>query len=177
MGGEVLHTECPKRKWAERAALVPLSAAPAACTASSHTLLLAPTSSERWASRRRSHFFDRPLRSCDLRVSLVADGSSGVPKTMEETVDSLLARMNHDMGLAGHAVRTRDIYLSAIRDFAAHRGRSPADLAQDDVRQWIAHLSQRRLSAPRMRQHFAALKFLYAKTCSPTHRRSPSTGS
>lgn len=79
-------------------------------------------------------------------------------------MDALVDRMDQDLVLAGRAERTRAIYIHAVQDFAAFRGQSPAFLDQEDVRRWVTHLSKRRLSAPRVRQHLAALKFLYAKT-------------
>jgi integrase/recombinase XerD len=73
-------------------------------------------------------------------------------------------RMTEDLELAGYADRTRSIYLHAVADFAAYRGTSPVDVGQEQVRAWVRHLSDGKLSAQRTRQHFAALKFLYAKT-------------
>ena len=79
-------------------------------------------------------------------------------------MERLRTRMTEDLELAGCAERTRLIYLHAVADFAPFSGQSPADAGQDEVRAWVRHLSTRKLSAPRMRQHFAALKFLYVKT-------------
>jgi len=74
-------------------------------------------------------------------------------------------RMVHDLELAGYMPKTRLIYLNAIRDFAKHFRRSPAELGADDVRTWLARLSKEDcLSPQRIRQHMAALKFLYTKT-------------
>jgi integrase/recombinase XerD len=79
--------------------------------------------------------------------------------------------MNHweehlvqDLELAGYAERTRGIYLNAVRDFVAFHGASPAELEQAAVRAWVRALRGRSLSAPRLRQHFSALAFLYRKT-------------
>src|SRR5882724_4389285 len=82
----------------------------------------------------------------------------------EINMEALRIRMAQDLELAGCAERTRLIYLHAALDFAAFGGRSPATAGQADVRAWVEHLSKRQLSAQRMRQHFAALKFLYGKT-------------
>ena len=76
----------------------------------------------------------------------------------------LKTRLTQDLELAGYAERTRLIYLHAVMDFAAFRGQPVSAASQDEVRAWIQHLSGRKLSAQRLRQHFAALKFLYAKT-------------
>ena len=79
-------------------------------------------------------------------------------------MDSERARLAHDLELAGHSVSTQRIYLAAVCAFAAFRGRALADMDQDDVRAWIHELKTRELSAQRLRQHFSALKFLYART-------------
>jgi len=74
-------------------------------------------------------------------------------------------RMVHDLELAGYVPKTRLIYLNAIRDFAAHLRRSPAELGADDVRAWVGRLTKEAGIGPqRIRQHMAALKFLYTKT-------------
>lgn len=74
-------------------------------------------------------------------------------------------RMMHDLELAGYVPKTRLIYINAIRDFAAHFRRSPAELGADDVRAWVHHLTKDAGIGPqRIRQHMAALKFLYTKT-------------
>lgn len=74
-------------------------------------------------------------------------------------------RMVHDLELAGYVPKTRLIYLNAIRDFAAYHRHSPAVLGPDDVRAWIDVLTtERKIGPQRIRQHMAALKFLYTKT-------------
>src|SRR5438445_288530 len=74
------------------------------------------------------------------------------------------ARMAYDLALAGRSRSTQRIYLAAIREFAVFHGRSLAELDQDEIRAWIDDLKVRGLSAPRLRHHFSALKFLYART-------------
>ena len=74
-------------------------------------------------------------------------------------------RMMTDLELAGYVPTTRDTYVNAIRDFAAFFKRSPAELGADEVRAWIKHLTKETGIGPeRIRQHMAALKFLYTKT-------------
>lgn len=74
-------------------------------------------------------------------------------------------RMVHDLELSGYVPKTRLIYLNAIRDFAKHFRRSPAELGADDVRTWVGRLTKEGGIGPqRIRQHMAALKFLYTKT-------------
>lgn len=79
-------------------------------------------------------------------------------------MDSAQARLAHDLELAGHSASTQRIYLAAVCEFAAFRARALAEMDQDDVRVWIQELRTRALSAQRLRQHFSALKFLYART-------------
>lgn len=79
---------------------------------------------------------------------------------------TLRNQMMQDLDLGGYARRTKQTYLASIRQFAKFHGRSPADLGQPEVRQWVEHLRKRkpRLGMQRLRQHFAALRFLYGKT-------------
>jgi Phage integrase, N-terminal SAM-like domain len=71
-----------------------------------------------------------------------------------------------DLDLAGYAVATRRHYVYSIAQFARFHGKSPANLGQPEVRQWVEHLRTRepKLGPQRLRQHFAALRFLYGKT-------------
>lgn len=73
-------------------------------------------------------------------------------------------RYQHDMELAGLAQRTQTHYLDAIRDYGKHFGRSPAELGHEELRVWSKHLLDSGVGDGRLRQHFAALKFLYKKT-------------
>jgi site-specific recombinase XerD len=82
----------------------------------------------------------------------------------EFTMDRLFERFEHDMELAGLAERTRAHYRDAVRDYAKFFGRSPAKLGHEDLRRWSKHLLDSGVGDGRLRQHFSALKFLYAKT-------------
>lgn len=74
-------------------------------------------------------------------------------------------RMMHDLELAGYAPMTRLIYLNSIRDFAKFFWRAPSELGAEEVRAWVGHLTKAAgLGPQRVRQHLAALKFLYTKT-------------
>jgi site-specific recombinase XerD len=73
--------------------------------------------------------------------------------------------MMHDLKLAGYAPKTQRLYINSIRDFAVTFRRSPTDLGADEVREWVDRLTTRSKIGPqRVRQHMAALKFLYTKT-------------
>jgi site-specific recombinase XerD len=74
-------------------------------------------------------------------------------------------RMQQDLDRAGYMPRTVSNYLSCVRDFVDHfEGRSPLKLGQDEMRMFVEQLERRKLSAQRVRQYLAALKFLYGKT-------------
>lgn len=73
-------------------------------------------------------------------------------------------RMMHDLELAGYVPKTRLIYLNSIRDFAKHFRRSPAEMGADEVRAWVDRIRESGVSPQRIRQHMAALNFLYTKT-------------
>jgi integrase/recombinase XerD len=72
-------------------------------------------------------------------------------------------RMKHDLELARFRPRTQRVYLNSIRDFAAFHHRSPAELGADEARAWLDQL-KKDVCPDRVRQHMAALKFLYTKT-------------
>ena len=73
-------------------------------------------------------------------------------------------RMMQDLTLGGYADGTKQTYVDCIRMFAKFHGRSPDELGAEDVRRWAEHLTTKGISAQRIGQHFAALKFLYRKT-------------
>jgi len=76
-------------------------------------------------------------------------------------------RMAWDMAFAKKSVRTQKIYLSDAKAFAAFHGRSPEEMGQPEVMVWVEHLVERQVSPSRLRQHLAALTFLYRKTPLP----------
>ncbi|MGH7288924.1 MAG: tyrosine-type recombinase/integrase [Myxococcota bacterium] len=76
----------------------------------------------------------------------------------------LRRRMMQDLELGGYAKTTTKHYIECIRMFAKFHRRSPAELGQEQIRQWVRHLMKQKLSPQRLRQHFAALRFLYGKT-------------
>jgi integrase/recombinase XerD len=77
---------------------------------------------------------------------------------------TLQDKMAQDLKLAGYALRTRQAYLASVRDLAKYHGRPAEELDQDSLRNWVHHLTQQKRSPERLRQHFAALKFLYGRT-------------
>ena len=77
---------------------------------------------------------------------------------------TLRNQMMQDLDLGGYAPKTKETYIASIRDFAKFHGRSPAELGQPEVRKWVEELGRRKLSTQRLRQHYAALRFVYSKT-------------
>src|ERR1043165_1855810 len=72
-------------------------------------------------------------------------------------------RMMQDLKLAGHALKTQKTYLECIGLFAQFCW-SPEQADQAQVRAWVEKLQKSQVGSQRLRQHFAALKFLYGKT-------------
>jgi integrase/recombinase XerD len=74
-------------------------------------------------------------------------------------------RMEEDLKLRGLSPSTRRIYLLYCRKFAAFYQRSPAELGEAEIRQFLLHHIQvEQLSYDSYRQILAALKFLYTVT-------------
>lgn len=79
-------------------------------------------------------------------------------------MSDLRTKMNQDMELAGLRPKTRKTYTESIVMLAKYFERCPSALTQNDLRAWARHLVDRAQSSQRLRQHFAAMKFLFAKT-------------
>ena len=74
-------------------------------------------------------------------------------------------RMEQDLILRKLSPATRRNYLLYCRKFAAHFGRSPEELGEAELRDYLLHLIQvEQVSYPTYRQILAALKFLYCVT-------------
>lgn len=92
-------------------------------------------------------------------------------------------RMEQDLILRKLSPSTRRNYLLYCRKFAAHYSRSPEELGEVEIREYLLHLIQvEQVSYATYRQNLAALKFLYTVTLSqpwvveripfPRHRRN-----
>ena len=74
-------------------------------------------------------------------------------------------RMDSDLRLARKADGTRAQYLSHARRFVAFHGRSPEELGEDEVRQYLHHLiDDKRASAETQKMALAGIKYLYTVT-------------
>jgi site-specific recombinase XerD len=73
-------------------------------------------------------------------------------------------QMYQDLCLGGYADKTISLYLDLCQRLAKRFGRSPKELSRDELRSYVTELSDKKLSDSSLRQHFAAIKFLYEKT-------------
>lgn len=74
-------------------------------------------------------------------------------------------QMMQDMELGGYSNETRRLYVSAVRELADYFKMSPADVTRDQLREYVVYLrTERCKSATRLRNHLAALKFVYSRT-------------
>jgi integrase/recombinase XerD len=80
-------------------------------------------------------------------------------------VGQLRDRMEEDLKLGGYSASTRKIYLLYARQFAGFHRRSPAEMSEPEIRQYLLHLiEERQVSRQTFRQVRAGLKFLYSVT-------------
>jgi integrase/recombinase XerD len=73
-------------------------------------------------------------------------------------------RMYEDLTLRGLSVKTIDSYLRCVRKFAEHFGRSPSTLGAEEIREFLLHLRERKVSASTFNVYAGAIKFLYRVT-------------
>ena len=76
----------------------------------------------------------------------------------------LRQRMREDMQIRHLSPHTQRAYLSAVARFAAHFGRSPAELGLEDIRTYQLHLVSRGVGHSAFTIAVSALRFLYTVT-------------
>ena len=77
----------------------------------------------------------------------------------------LSEKMLDDMRLKGFASSTQKEYLLRSKQFAAHYMRSPAQMGETEIRDFILHqVKERKVSPATHHMYVAALKFLYNNT-------------
>jgi len=77
----------------------------------------------------------------------------------------LREQMLQDLELGGYSSQTRRGYVSAVRELAVHFRKSPTEITRDQLREYVVYLrTERCKSATRLRNHLAALKFVYSRT-------------
>lgn len=70
-------------------------------------------------------------------------------------------RMEEELKLRGYSPRTRNAYVLWVRRLAEHYHRGPDRLGPEEVRAFLVHLLEQKLSRSTLVQAFCALKFFY----------------
>jgi len=78
---------------------------------------------------------------------------------------ALRDRMEADLKLLGRARRTQECYLRCARHFAVYHGRSPEQMGEPEIREYLLHLVEEKGVSPATHHmNVASLKFLYKVT-------------
>jgi integrase/recombinase XerD len=78
---------------------------------------------------------------------------------------ALRQRFIEDMRLAGLSARTQEAYVNGVRGFAAFTRKSPADTAENELRQYFLHLTEvKKAARATVTIAMCGLKFLYRHT-------------
>lgn len=81
----------------------------------------------------------------------------------------LKEKMKMDMELKNLSIRTISTYLGWMKDFTLHYGRSPKELGDDDIRNYLYYLlKEKKVAQSSINQAYSALKFFYATTLGRT---------
>jgi len=75
-----------------------------------------------------------------------------------------LSRFAGDLEMANRAHKTIQQYVASARRFEEFLGHDLGDASQESVRRWVDVLRQQAIGPSRLGLHYAALKFLYART-------------
>lgn len=74
-------------------------------------------------------------------------------------------RMRRDMELKNLSPRTIETYLFCMREFVKHHGRSPEELGDEEIRQFLHYLiKEKKASQSKVNQSYSALKFFYERS-------------
>jgi len=74
-------------------------------------------------------------------------------------------QMERDLELKNYSPKTRSCYLTSVKSFALHFHRSPAELADEEIREYLHYLIQeKKVSQSAISQTYSALKFFYETT-------------
>ncbi len=76
----------------------------------------------------------------------------------------LYERMREDLILKGYSPHTRSGYLRCALNFAGHFMRSPEEMGEQEIREFLLHLAKRKVSPFTQDQYVNAIKFLYSVT-------------
>ena len=71
-------------------------------------------------------------------------------------------QMKMDMELKNFSPRTRDCYLACMKSFARHFGRSPEQMGEVEIREYLYYLmKEKKVSQSVVTQTYSAMKFFY----------------
>jgi len=71
-------------------------------------------------------------------------------------------QMKRDLELKNYSPKTRSCYLASVRSFALHFHRSPDELGDQEIREYLHYLIQdKKVSQSAVNQAYSALKFFY----------------
>jgi integrase/recombinase XerD len=80
-------------------------------------------------------------------------------------MSKLRDKMTQDMELRGFSPKTMDIYLDWVTRFSLHYGKSPDELGDDDIRDFLHYLlKEREVTQSTVNQAYSAFRFFYKKT-------------
>lgn len=77
---------------------------------------------------------------------------------------ALCQRMAEDLKLKNYAPGTTREYLRCAKNFASFHMRSPAQMGEREIRDFLLSLAFRKASPEKLKMHVASLKFLYSTT-------------
>jgi site-specific recombinase XerD len=80
-------------------------------------------------------------------------------------MDTLKEQMTRDLQLRGITPRTQKKYLREVTNLANYFGKSPGELGEEEVKEYLLHLLEdRKLSRGTYKNYAAGIKFLYTTT-------------
>jgi len=78
---------------------------------------------------------------------------------------ALRQRLLEDLQLRGYSAGTQQLYVRAVRQLAEHYGKSPAEITEEELRQYFLYLTQeKRLSHSSCTVALCGIKFFYEYT-------------
>ena len=77
---------------------------------------------------------------------------------------SLREQMTQDLQLKGATAKTQHIYLREVTKLAKHYSKSPDELGENEIKEYLLHLKESGLADGTFRFYAAGIKFLYSTT-------------
>lgn len=97
------------------------------------------------------------------RASVAADARQ-TPTTRSNEMGELYDRMAQDLKLKNLAPRTGEHYLRCCCDFVRYHMKSPRNLGESAIKEYLNHLRLRGASPEKLKMQVAGVKFLYGVT-------------